>query len=112
MSIESPGSDSGGNTMSAAFDEQTRGKEPVAARHELTEADDSDPDPVIEFYKKDVDRTLLRENLKLTVEERFIKFERFWEYAQELREAGRKARESGSGHGAQLPRDSADPRSE
>ena len=32
-------------------------------------------DPVIEAYKKDVDRTLLRENLKLTVEERFRKFE-------------------------------------
>lgn len=27
-------------------------------------------DPVIEFYKKDVDRTLLRENLKLTPDER------------------------------------------
>lgn len=30
-------------------------------------------DPVIEAYKKDVDRTLLRENLKLTVEERIRK---------------------------------------
>jgi hypothetical protein len=49
-------------------------------------------DPVIEAYKKDVDRTLLRENLKLTVEERFNKFERFMEYVYELREAGRKAR--------------------
>jgi hypothetical protein len=49
-------------------------------------------DPVIEAYKKDVDRTLLRENLKLTVEQRFQKFEQFWAYAQELREAGRKAR--------------------
>jgi hypothetical protein len=29
------------------------------------------PDPVIEADKKDVDRTLLRENLKLTVEQRF-----------------------------------------
>ena len=28
------------------------------------------PDPVIEAFKKDVDRTLLRENLRLTVEER------------------------------------------
>ncbi len=28
-----------------------------------------EPDPVIEAYKKDVDRTLLRENLKRTVEE-------------------------------------------
>ena len=49
-------------------------------------------DPVIEVYKKDVDRTLLRENLKLTVQERFEKFERFMEYVNELREAGRKAR--------------------
>ena len=32
-----------------------------------------DPDPVIEAYKKDVDRTLLRENLKLTVEQRILK---------------------------------------
>jgi hypothetical protein len=53
---------------------------------------DPDLDPVIEAYKKDVDRTLLRENLKLTVEERFLKFEQFWNYAQELREAGRRAR--------------------
>jgi hypothetical protein len=49
-------------------------------------------DPVIEAYKKDVDRTLLRENLKLTVDERFQKFERFMEYIYELREAGRRAR--------------------
>jgi hypothetical protein len=28
------------------------------------------PDPVIEAYKKDVDRTLIRENLKLTIDER------------------------------------------
>lgn len=32
-----------------------------------------EPDPVIEAYKKDVDRTLIRENLKLTVEERVQK---------------------------------------
>src|SRR5687767_350418 len=47
-------------------------------------------DPVIEAYKKDVDRTLLRENLKLTVEERFQKFESFAQFAEELREAGRR----------------------
>jgi hypothetical protein len=52
-------------------------------------------DPVIEAYKKDVDRTLLRENLKLSVEQRFVKFERFMAYVYELREAGRKAREAG-----------------
>ena len=32
-----------------------------------------EPDPVIEAYKKDVDRALLRENLKLTPEERLQK---------------------------------------
>jgi len=49
-------------------------------------------DAVIEAYKKDVDRTLLRENLKLTVDQRFQKFEQFLEYALELREAGRRRR--------------------
>jgi hypothetical protein len=49
-------------------------------------------DPVIEAYKKDVDRTLLRENLKLTVDERFRKFESFMQAVYELREAGRKSR--------------------
>jgi hypothetical protein len=32
-----------------------------------------EPDPVIEVFKKEIDRTLLRENLKLTVEERIRK---------------------------------------
>jgi hypothetical protein len=50
------------------------------------------PDPVVELYKKDVDRTLLRENLKLTVDERFRKFQSFARYADELREAGRRSR--------------------
>jgi hypothetical protein len=49
-------------------------------------------DPVIEFYKKDVDRTLLRENLKLTVDERFRKFEQFMKYVAGLQEAGSAAR--------------------
>jgi hypothetical protein len=31
------------------------------------------PDPVTDVYKKDVDRTLIRENLKLTVDERVKK---------------------------------------
>ena len=50
------------------------------------------PDPVVEAYKKDVDRTLLRENLKLTVDERFRKFESFARFARELYEAGRPSR--------------------
>ncbi|PYS52660.1 MAG: hypothetical protein DMG13_15520 [Acidobacteria bacterium] len=49
-------------------------------------------DPVIEAYKKDVDRSLLRENLKLTVEERFRKFESVARFARELRDAGERSR--------------------
>lgn len=44
-----------------------------------------DPDPVVEAYKKDIDRTLIRENLKLTVEERFRKSMALARFADELR---------------------------
>jgi hypothetical protein len=47
--------------------------------------------PVIEVYKRDVDRTLLRENLKLTVEERFLKLQALQQLATELRRAGKRA---------------------
>ena len=49
-------------------------------------------DPVVEAYKKDIDRTLFRENLKLTVEERFLKAMEHMRFAEELRRAGREAR--------------------
>jgi hypothetical protein len=52
-----------------------------------------EPDPVIELYKRDVDRTLLRENLKLTPEERIRKLQDFVALTTALREAGRRARE-------------------
>ena len=52
-----------------------------------------EPDPVIELYKRDVDRTLLRENLKLTPEQRRQKLQDFVAFAATLREAGRRARE-------------------
>ena len=51
-----------------------------------------DPDPVIEAYKKDVYRTLLRENLKLTPEARLRKLQDFVSFAAALREAGRRSR--------------------
>jgi hypothetical protein len=51
-----------------------------------------DSDPVIEAYKKDIDRTLIRENLKLTVEERFRKSMALQRFAEELRRAGREPR--------------------
>lgn len=48
-------------------------------------------DPVVEAYKRDVDRTLIRENLRLTVEERFDALMRLQRFAAELRRAGRAA---------------------
>lgn len=52
------------------------------------------PDPVIDIYKKDVDRSLLRENLKLTVEERFRKLMAMHRFADDVRLA-RKRGQSG-----------------
>jgi hypothetical protein len=50
-----------------------------------------EPDPVIEAYKKDVDRTLLRENLKRTVEERLRDLMRLQRFADDWRRAGRQS---------------------
>ena len=51
-----------------------------------------DPDPVIQAFKNDVDRTLLRENLKLSVEDRLRQLMELQEFAEELRRAGRELR--------------------
>jgi hypothetical protein len=45
-------------------------------------------DAVIERYKQDVDRTLLRDNLKLTPEERLLRLMALQRFAEELRRAG------------------------
>jgi hypothetical protein len=50
-----------------------------------------EPDPVIEAYKADVDRTLLRERLKRSVEERLRDLMQMQAVAEELRRAGRQA---------------------
>jgi hypothetical protein len=50
------------------------------------------PDPVIEAYKKDVDATLLKENLRLTIEERFRKLMAMQKFAEELKRAGKRLR--------------------
>ena len=52
-----------------------------------------DLDPVIEAYKKGVDVTLIRENLRLTVDQRFQQLMELQQFAEDLRRAGRKARE-------------------
>ena len=59
-------------------------------------ATELEPDPVIEAYKKDVDRTLIRENLKLTVEERFRNLEALQEFAEEVRRAVKENPDAGN----------------
>jgi hypothetical protein len=50
-------------------------------------------DPVIEAYKKHVDRTLIRQNLRLTVDQRFRQLMELQRFAEELQNAGRKTRQ-------------------
>jgi len=62
---------------------------------ELNDTEDFDPlafDPVIEVYKNHVDRTILRENLKLSPQQRSEKFLSFMRSVWQLREAGEKSR--------------------
>jgi hypothetical protein len=48
-------------------------------------------DPVIEAYKKDVDRTLIRQMLMRTTEERVETLQNWVEFTEELGEIGRKS---------------------
>ncbi|MGH9142449.1 MAG: hypothetical protein ACRD2I_15065 [Vicinamibacterales bacterium] len=47
---------------------------------------------MIEAYKKGIDRTLIRENLALTLDERFRRLMKLQEFAEELQAANRRAR--------------------
>lgn len=49
-------------------------------------------DPIIDAYKKDVDRTLVRANLRLTVDERFQQLMKLQQFAEELQRAGKVSR--------------------
>jgi hypothetical protein len=49
-----------------------------------------EPDPVIEAYKKDVDRTLIREQLRRPVDIRVRNMIAALRFADALREAGRR----------------------
>jgi hypothetical protein len=64
----------------------------IADTHPLQSAASEWVDPVIEAYKRDVDRTLLRENLKLTPTDRLLKLQDFTGFLADLREAGKRAR--------------------
>ncbi len=49
-------------------------------------------DPLIEAYKKDVDRTLLRQNLRRTVEERLRAHQELLDFAAKWRGIARRHR--------------------
>jgi hypothetical protein len=51
------------------------------------------PDLVIEAYKKDIDLSLIRENLRLTVDQRFQQLMKLQHFAEELQNAGGKGRQ-------------------
>jgi hypothetical protein len=54
-----------------------------------------EPDPVVEAYRKHVDRTLLRENLRRSVEERMANRVALQRLVEEPRRAGARARGEG-----------------
>ena len=45
--------------------------------------------PIVELYKRDVDRTLIRENLRRSPDERLKNLQKLQEFADELRKARR-----------------------
>ncbi len=55
------------------------------------DADETRVDPMIEAYKSAIDRTLLVENLRLTVKQRFLALMDLQRLADELQRAGREA---------------------
>ena len=77
------------------MNERTKHHESNDEATEMNDLDTFDPlafDPVIEVYKKHVDRTILRENLKLSPQERSEKFLSFMESVWQLREAAEQTR--------------------
>ena len=62
---------------------------------ETTSSEDIGRDPVIEVYKRDVDRSLLRENLRLTPLERLQKLTEHCEFLDRIRGAARGVERGG-----------------
>ena len=62
------------------------------ARNRLDEPDEErfEPDPVVEAYKRDVDRTLIREQLRRSIDERVRNMIAALRFAEALHEAGRR----------------------
>lgn len=60
-------------------------------RSRVRPAEGSSLDEIVSLYKKDVDRTLLREALRMTVSERVAEMATLSRFADELSRSGRKA---------------------
>jgi hypothetical protein len=66
---------------------------PQASQRDTSLPEDLVPlpsDPVIEVYKRDIDRTLLRENLKLTPAQRVLQQREFSRSVEEMQRAARR----------------------
>ncbi len=61
-------------------------------KHLMTDDAAMQPDPVIEAYKRDLDQSLLRENLQKTPTERVAALMELQRLAEEARRAGQIAR--------------------
>jgi len=64
-------------------------KAPAPGAAPPSRAAEFEPDPVIEAYKRDIDRTLLRQNLRRSVTERVANLMALQRLAVEARRAGR-----------------------
>ena len=58
---------------------------------EMCKKSEFEPDPVVEAYKRGIDMTLLRENLRRSVDERVRNLMALQRLAEEARRAGREA---------------------
>ncbi len=61
----------------------------------MPRAEDQEPrwhDPVVDAFKRDVDRSLIRSNLRRTPEERLRQLVELQRFAAELRRAGAEAK--------------------
>jgi len=50
----------------------------------------SAPDPVVEAYKKNLDRSLIRQNLQRSIQERLEALMELQRFAEELQRSGRR----------------------
>ena len=80
--------ESGGSSPTIATLERVLGAAGFALRLALVPK--VAPDPLVEAYKRDVDRTLLRENLRRSIDDRLRSLEDLQRFGRELDNAGKR----------------------